>query len=295
MPATEELRDRIRSEERVVDLPDDGVFSRAAVRRRRRHLSLVALMVVVGLVVVTIVNDVGHLDEDLTLGNPGLVRALLIVFAGVVTVYVIDKERHLRRLEVLGHEQRTLNLALAESLIQASQLAETDRELTSVLDLREVLEHTVDRALEHVGATDGVVLLRCGATEFRAAAARTHRISWSSRIQLGESIEGRSRSTGELLAVSAPLTDRAPAHPASDAPFEGAAMFASLVDHGELLGVLAVGIADDRRFGSSELEVLGDIADLAGTAIGNARRHEAALLELDRTRTQLAQLVAGPI
>lgn len=298
----QDLRDRLHDEGRIAGLGDD--YSDRALRRRKAQIIFVAVALITGLVFVMLL-DSFRVDENGPLSNVTVLRMLLILLASVMCAYVLDKERHLKRVEALRSEERAMNLALAESLLHSSVLAETERELTSVLDLGELVELSLDRMLDVVDSADGVLMLRSGDVELRAAAIRSESLAWPTRVKIQEPLIARDVSSGEIVIASAPTgnripdegvgTDRVVGEPLpggfDETAMVGNGVFIQLVCRGAWLGCVAVAPHHEEPFSAEERELLGEVAQSAAMAIANARRHEAALLQLDRTRSQLAELV----
>lgn len=293
----QDLRARIREEGRVAGLHGDGDYTDSALRHRRAQIVFVAVALVVGLAVLLIV-DVAGVEGDL-FGNVTVLRILLILLSAVMCAYVLDKERHLKRVEQLRAEEYAMNVALAESLLHSTVLAETERELTSVLDLGEVVDLALERMLDAVDAHDGVVMLRSPGEELRSVAVRSHGIAWPTRVKIGEPIVGRDIDSGEVVTASAPTASLPSEHPNGatwrvgfeEAAMVGEAVFVQVVHRGAFLGCVAVAPADGEPVAEQDRELLGDVASSAATAIHNAQRHEAALLQLDRTRNELTELM----
>ncbi|MEZ5171461.1 MAG: GAF domain-containing protein [Acidimicrobiia bacterium] len=293
----QELRTRIREEGRVAGLHGDGDYTDAALRRRRAQIVLVAAALVVGLTTLLVV-DVSDVGNDV-LSDVTVLRILLILLSAVMCAYVLDKERHLKRVEQLRAEEHAMNVALAESLLHSTVLTETERELTSVLDLGEVVDLALERMLDAVDAHDGVLMLRSPDRELRSASVRSHLIAWPTRVKLGEPVVARDIDSGEVVVASVPTAST----PSEDVDgtgwrvgFEesamvGEAVFVQLVHRGNFLGCVAVAPTDGEPFAPQDRELLADVATSAATAIHNAQRHEAALLQLDRTRSELTELM----
>jgi hypothetical protein len=136
------LEREIASEERIVGIPTDRPLTKAAIVRRHGQLG-----VLLGLVTVTVV---ATLASDMT-----SLRVLTPALALVFGVYALQKERHLRRLEVLHRDECAVHLTVADSILRSGALQHTDREL---LDLRNAVEHDAARIAE--GAAD-TMLAHC--------------------------------------------------------------------------------------------------------------------------------------
>jgi len=224
-------------------------------------------------------------------------------------------ERALARFEALGaeldsgrargaiarvREHRSRRLALGESNHgrTESTLHEVIKVINSSLDLREVLERTMDLAIERIGAERGMVVLAHPLTrELEVAAVRNIGTSGGTsggtgvdtarteERQLSESVIRQVIETGEpVLAVDA----------ISDSRFAGAeSIIAShilsllsvpLTIRDERVGAIYVDDCRSRHlFSRADLEFLQAFADGAAVAMHNARLYG----ELDEARRRL--------
>ena len=112
--ALEDLRDEIRREELGAWLSTERPLTRADIDHRRRQIAQVGLVVFFGIVVSTLHANVwGHAHNSLI--DPNLLRAATITAAGGFIAYVVEKERHLRRLVFLEGEERQVQLAIGQA------------------------------------------------------------------------------------------------------------------------------------------------------------------------------------
>jgi hypothetical protein len=277
----EDLREQIRHEERVAGLRADGYVSRVAIQRRRVQIGLLLLLVFLGLAASTAADDLGSgPTRDAALVDPGLIRAAMIVFAVGFAAYVIEKERHLKRLSHLELQAEEFESTLADRLLGAAAVAEAGLAVCSTLDLGAVLDSVLARALAMLGASLGSVSLLTDGGELQEAAARAYGKPGSRPLPVPESLLMQVALAREPQLVSGAvpldLTASAPR------PARAASVMCVPLEHGEdLLGVIAVGAAPGQWFDHADLETLRRFACPAAAAVGNARRYEAALYQVD--------------
>ena len=161
--ALEDLRDEIRREELSAGLSTERPLTRADIERRRRQIAQVGLLVFFGVVVSTLRANVWGAAHD-SLIDPNLLRAATITAAGGFIAYVVEKERHLRRLVFLEGEERSVQLAIADRLLEAAPSPTRRARCTGSLVLERVLQRTLDRVRDLVGAEIGVDPTACRPT-----------------------------------------------------------------------------------------------------------------------------------
>ena len=167
--ALEDLRDEIRREEVSAGLNPERPLTRADIERRRRQIAEVGLLVFFGVVISTLRANVwGNAHE--TLFDPNLLRAATITAAGGFIAYVVEKERHLRRLVFLESEERAVQLAIADRLLAVAALADASSSVHGSLVLEGVVQRTLDRVRELVGAETASIRLMSADGQLRVAA-----------------------------------------------------------------------------------------------------------------------------
>jgi|GEM_PF-99624 len=204
----------------------------------------------------------------------------------------LDAERTRGAIARIRENHSAQGAAGAGSGLSDATLHEVMRVINSTLDLDEVLDATMDMALERIGAERGMVVLADALTgELDVAVARNisrgenERSNGTEQRQLSESVVRRVLSSGEpILAVDA----------ISDSRFAGAESI--IASH--ILSILCVPLEiRDRKAGAiyvdhchtrhlfsrTDLEFLQAFADGAAVAIDNARLYG----ELDDARRRL--------
>src|SRR5687768_4329554 len=105
--ARRSLDERFAREARLVGIRDFKTPSLEAVERRRSELWTMAFLAMVGLAVGIVLMSVVGEETSSVVRLPGF-RIGLVGLVGAVAVYVLEKERHLRRLTRLLMDERVL-------------------------------------------------------------------------------------------------------------------------------------------------------------------------------------------
>jgi GAF domain-containing protein len=182
----------------------------------------------------------------------------VIKCAGGFIAYVVEKEKHLRRLTVLDVEARRTNLYVADAILRAAALSDDLEFLHATLVIDEVVDRVADCAQRRLDATDAAVRLLVGGGELPIAASRAGRdglVAPAARAALAEQaalarLPRRENTDGGPSIVVAPL-----------------------IHYGRLLGVLEAVAPPGRRFDKIDLAVLTALAERAAIAIGHARAY----------------------
>ena len=124
-----------------------------------------------GVVISTLRANVWGASND-TLFDPNLLRAATITAAGGFIAYVVEKERHLRRLVFLEGEERAVQLKIADRLLESAAFADATSSVQGSLVLEGVLERTLDRIRDLVGAESASIRLLSSDGQLRVAAIR---------------------------------------------------------------------------------------------------------------------------
>ena len=189
---------------------------------------------------------------------------------------------------VLYHSVVAKNVALVEAQRQLQQrtdelniLYEIEAEMNTLLDLDEVLERLLRRAMDLVGARAGSIALRegpGGELVFRTAAGEKGDTVQGLRLPMGEGIVGWVAAQRTPLVVNDPARD--PRHQMELARKIGYTprnlLCAPLIAEEEVLGAIELlDSADEARgFDASDLKLLTLIAGQASRAIEVARAKE---------------------
>jgi two-component system, OmpR family, sensor histidine kinase KdpD len=273
------------------------------VDRRRTQLWSVSLFVVGMLMAVIAILLLGEewLPEDIRLENLSswvfgvLIGGLLLAFL----IYVVEKERSLRRLTKLLVEERVRSTTLSTWVSELSALSEVGKALNATLRVEEVFRLILGSSLDLLGANEGaIMLMNDSKKELEIASYKGPREEEMKErtVLLDETI------MGEVAEKQQPLLLHADEIRQRDGDFlDGvqSAMCVPLVRRDELLGVLSVHETEGKKvFTELDLNALEFFAEHAAIAIGNARLFQseretiARLEELDRLKSDFVATVS---
>lgn len=260
MRTEQRLRNELAEDQRRAGLGDEGIASLHDVERRRRQIMTVGIVVAIGLAIATLISA-GLLD----IGGDGWIspqaaRYAAVGFAICLIVYAFDKERYLRRFVREREELMTLDGEVAGHLLSAGLLLDAATAMHESLELDEVLPAIVEQGHALTGSRCAVLFVDEGEQPMRPV-VDTDRMAGAASGIVTLVVERR-----ELIALAADTE---------------AALGIPVVDGAELLGVLVLvdcpgGVPDD-----GVRALLTRFGQLAGSALANARRHEATMFLLD--------------
>src|SRR5437588_6220186 len=162
---------RLAHEARVVGLRQVTTPSLEAVERRRWQLWTVAFVVMAALSAgLVLMASAG--STSVGLFKHLFVRVGLVLLTMAFSLYVLEKEVHLRRLTRLLLDERVLTAALSNRLKELAALLTVGKAVNSVLDIERVLDIILSSALELLGADGGSIMLLEDADQLRAVCVR---------------------------------------------------------------------------------------------------------------------------
>jgi hypothetical protein len=277
MVALETLRDQIRREELSAGLNPEQPLTRGDIDRRRRQIAEVGMVVFFGVVISTMRANVwGNAHE--TLFDPNLLRAAAITAAGGFIAYVVEKERHLRRLVFLESEERSVQLAIADRLLEAAAFADASSSVQGSLVLEGVLQRTIDRVRDLVGAETASIRLLSSDGQLRVAAV--HGPQGTPVLLGGAALATRVGLAGEPMLLPGPSGR----HDSTS----GLVMGAPIMFGDQLLGVIQLGARPDEPFGALDLEIVGAFTRHVALALNHSRLYEDALVALESARAPVS-------
>lgn len=269
----EDLRDEIRREELSAGLNPGRPLTRADIERRRRQIAQVGLIVFFGIVVTTLHANVWGSGHH-TFIDPNLLRAATITAAGGFIAYVVEKERHLRRLVFLEGRERSVQLAIADRLLEVAAFADASTSVQGSLVLECVLQQTLDRVRDLVGADSASIRLLSADGQLRVAA--TGGPSGTQALLGGTALATRIGLAREPMLL--------PGTNGRHDPTNGVVIGAPIMLGEQLLGVLQLGARPDEPFGAVDLEIVAGFAQRVALALNHSRLYEDALVALDTAR-----------
>ncbi len=258
---------RLEREARIVGIKGFSTPSLEAVDRRRSQLwtvafaGLASLAAAVGLLTSTGGHHLGFANR---LGFRVGTVVLVVALAG----YVMEKERHLRRLATLLVNERVLGAALSNRLKELAVLYEAGKALNSVLLLDEVLQLILSSAFELLEASGGFIMLLEGADNLVVACGAGDGAEDGGRLALGEGIAARVLRDREPLLVNGSVSENG--HLGTES-----AVCVPLIHRGDILGVLILKGAAEHVYSEHDLRAVSLFAEHAAIAVANARLYEA--------------------
>lgn len=291
----------IRRSARIAGLKGFDTPTLDQVEHRRVELFLLAFAVAIGLAIglVTLSSYDAVPIRWLRVGSTGaLVRGLIVALTIAFSVYVFEKERHLRKLSRALMDEKVLSAALTNRLRDISSLTEASKAVLQVIELDDVLAVILRSASELLEADDGSVLLPVGDGFVVATATGRSSEFVGERRSTTEGLAGYVALHREPLLVDGEA-GRGPAGAIDWTPLPSeldvkSAMSVPLVSKGELLGVLNLSVTNgERRYSEYDLRALALFGEHAAIAIRHARllRKERLLreqlAEQDHVRSQL--------
>jgi diguanylate cyclase (GGDEF)-like protein len=164
-------------------------------------------------------------------------------------------------------------------------LYDTIRDLTSTLSVREVLDRLMGRALDHLDAEIGSILLMRPDDRMRIVTARglPADVVEETAVGIGEGISGYVARTGRSLLVTDVESDERFRRRNHERYYTASFISAPLVHMGSVRGVVNVNNKRSRDdFYAEDLALLEALAGHASAALSNAHRYEAVLERAQR-------------
>jgi diguanylate cyclase (GGDEF)-like protein len=257
----------LEREARIVGIKEFSTPSLEAVDRRRSQLWTVAFAGLASMAAaVGLLTSAGghHLGFANRLGF----RIGTVVLVVALAFYVMEKERHLRRLATLLVNERVLGAALSNRLKELAVLYEAGKALNSVLVIEEVLNLILSSAFELLEASSGFIMLLEGPDNLVVSCRAGVASDDGDRLELGEGIAHRVLHGREPLLVQGVVSDNGRVETQS-------AVCVPLINRNDVLGVLILKGAADHMYSEHDLRAVSLFAEHAAIAVANARLYEA--------------------
>jgi diguanylate cyclase (GGDEF)-like protein len=164
-------------------------------------------------------------------------------------------------------------------------LYDTIRDVSSTLSVREVLDRLISRALDHLEAEIGSILLLGPDGRLRVVTARglPAEVLRDTALGMGHGISGYVAETGRSLLVRDVENDRRFRRRNHERYYTSSFISAPLVHMGVVRGVINVNNKRSRdEFYAADLNLLEALAGHASAALSNADRYEAVLERAQR-------------
>lgn len=203
-------------------------------------------------------------------------------------------ERRQRWVEQARQELSETTRALSQRLTGLEALQRIGRQVTSTLDLDNVLMAVVDAAVELTGAEEGSLLLvdeKTGDLYMRAARNFQEDFVRTFRLPIRDSL------AGQVLKTSKPvLIDEKTPQKIKTAYLVYTLVYMPLIVQERVIGVLEVGNRKTRTpFSEYHITLVAALADYAAIAIENARLYSKTEVERNQLDTILAKIEEGVI
>jgi diguanylate cyclase (GGDEF)-like protein len=257
----------LEREAKIVGIKGFSTPSLEAVDRRRSQLWTVAFAGLASLATaVGLLTSAGghHLGFANRLGFRVGTLVLVVGLAG----YVMEKERHLRRLSTLLVNERVLGAALSNRLKELAVLYEAGKALNSVLVIEEVLQLILSSAFELLEASGGFIMLLEGRGDLVVACRAGAVSDDGGRLDLGEGIAMRVVRDREPLLIRGTVSERGRLETES-------AVCVPLIHRGDVLGVLTLIGEAAHVYTEHDVRAVSLFAEHAAIAVANARLYEA--------------------
>ena len=255
----------LEQEARIVGIRDFATPTLEAVDRRRSQLWTVAFagLVCLAAAVALLTSGAGH---HLGFANRLGFRIGTVVLVIGLAAYVMEKERHLRRLAKLLVDERVLGAALSNRLKELAMLYEAGKAMNSVLVVDEVLQLILSSAFDLLSAASGSIMLVEDEGDLvvvcRAGSAG------GAPIELGGGIAGRVARDREPLLVQGTVSEKGRQETES-------AVCVPLLHRGQVLGVINLIGSPGHTYSEYDLRAVSLFAEHAAIAVANARLYEA--------------------
>ena len=248
----------------MVGLREFSTPTLEAVNRRRSQLWTIAFSALVCLsVAVALLTTEGA--HNLGFANRAGFRIGTVVLVIGLAAYVIEKERHLRRLANLLVDERVLAAGLSNRLKELAVMYEAGKAMNSVLVLDEVLDLILSSAFELLHASSGSITLAEPGGELREACEAGDQVS---PFELVEGIARRVIAEKEPLLVQGRVTEK-------DRTDSQSTVCVPLVHRGSVLGALTLSGRSEHVYSEHDLRAVSLFAEHAAIAVANARLYEA--------------------
>ena len=257
----------VAKEARIVGIRNFETPTLEAVDRRRSQLWTVAFAALVSMAS-AVALLASNSSKTLGFAHRFPFRIGTIVLVVALAIYVMEKERHLRRLSRLLMNERVLAAALSNRLKELAMLYEAGKAMNSVLVVDDVLHLILTSASELLEASSGSIMLLRGADTLEVVCQVGNTSAEGATVKLGEGIAGRAALKREPLLVQGTTTEPRQVTVESS-------VCVPLVHRDQLFGVLNLNGSNERIYTPHDIRAVSMFAEHAAIAIANARLYEA--------------------
>lgn len=250
-------------EARLVGIRGSAVPTLEVVDRRRSQLwTLVFAGLVCFAACMAILAAGGSRDLGIAHTLGFRIGTVVLVFA--LACYVVDKERHLRRLAVMLIEERVAAAAASERVKELESLQAAGTAMNSVLVIEEVLRVILSSAFELLEPLAGSIMMLRDVETLTSVCKIGRKADLPDTARLGGGLEGR------VALQRVPMLVRGTASDGRSVPTE-CAICAPLIHRGELLGTITLSGTASRVYTEYDLQSVSLFAGHAAVAIANSR------------------------
>jgi len=255
----------LEQEARIVGIKGFSTPTLEAVDRRRSQLWTIAFagLVCMAAAVALLTSGAGH---HLGFANRLGFRIGTVVLVVGLAAYVMEKERHLRRLSKLLVDERVLGAALSNRLKELAMLYEAGKAMNSVLVVDEVLQLILSSAFDLLNAASGSIMLVSDDDDLSVVCRAGD--AAGAPIELGGGIAGRVARDREPLLVQGTLSENG--HQETES-----AVCVPLLHRSQVLGVINLIGVPGHTYTEYDLRAVSLFAEHAAIAVANARLYEA--------------------
>lgn len=253
----------VAGEARLVGIRGSSRPTLDVVDRRRSQLWTIVFCGLVCFAVGVTILAAGH-TNDLGIVNTIPFRAGTVLLVVALAFYVVEKERHLRRLAGLLVDERVQATTAAARLKELESLHAAGTAMNSVLVIEEVLRVILSSAYELLAPLSGSIMLLQDPVSLVMVCKIGRSVDVADRTRVGEGLEGR------VALQRVPTLVRGTAADGRSLPTE-CAVCAPLVHRGELLGTITLSGSADRVFTDFDVQSVSLFAGHAAVAIANSR------------------------
>lgn len=267
----------VEREARIVGIRGFSTPTLEAVDRRRSQLWTMTFagLVCLSAAVALLSSQSAH---HLGFANRAGFRVGTILLVVGLAVYVVEKERHLRRLAKLLTDERVLGAALSNRLKELAVLYEAGKAMNSVLAVDDVLQLILSSAFELLEASSGSIMLVDDDGVLRLVSQ-----AGSSIASPFENVGGIARRVvdeGEPLLVKGTVSEKGRSQAES-------AVCVPLLHRDQVLGAISLIGAPDHVYSEHDLRAVSLFAEHAAISVANARLYEAEKALTARLETKV--------
>ncbi|TET52702.1 MAG: GAF domain-containing protein [Actinobacteria bacterium] len=206
-----------------------------------------------------------------------LISLFLLVLA--FCVYVVDKERRLRRLSRKLISEQVRASELDQKVDQVSAILEAGKAVNSVLDSDKVLDVILKAAFKLLSATKGSIMLinkKTNLLEIVNSCGLKPEVVKNTRIRIGESVSGWVAAKGKPLLLSGEVKSKKFKNVVKKEKTIQSSIVVPLKTKDKTIGVISLNVGGSSRleFDKHDLNMAQVFAGQVAMAIENSRLYD---------------------